>query len=626
MHERSRTAIKLGVGFLFFIFAGCLIAHPSFAQTALESVGSSSGLPTQSIAIIIARVIRITLSILGILAVLLIIYGGWLFMVSQGDPAKTKKAITILKNTGIGLLIILTSFAVVSFVLDRLIDAAGLGGVSGVSAQYSEPLSGSLGAGIIEDHYPARNAVDIPRNTKIIVTFKEAMHVGSLVMDYDDDATSTDLNTDNILIYPTAMGEDAALDSDAVVVTFDDDQEIFVFDPVELLGSAEEDTNYTVALGDNIRKADGERAFTGIYGDGYEWTFEVSTEVDLTPPTVTYVIPPVTSSLTSYDRNISIEITFSEAMDPIAATGTYDAVAEMFDNAAVYESQGSEGLTQVQGTFEIGNNYRTITFTATDVCGVDPCGDEIYCLPGLKTITVEAHAATLGDEPPAALMMASTYDGLVDICGNALDGDGNGETIGSDEDEVDGTDATGAIITNDDYVWSFETTNDVNDTVPEIVSLDPSVLEDEAGNLDDVEVEFSVLMKATTLLTSTISLWPDPLYEMWFSVRKEDDNDSTTAFIHHPTLVSNEDGGWDYYPVITNDVKSSYQICMYPAYGPSATSGSLTGCESGIGESREESGEVYCCDGVRSVSPCLTQSEGSSLPYTEASLSTYLAN
>ncbi len=613
MHFFSRKVTFLGVVFLFLTLGIGVWFHPALAQTALDSVGTASGLPTDNIAIIIARIIRIVLSILGIISVILILYGGWIFMTSQGDPTKVKKAIAIIKNTVIGLIIILTSYGIASFILDRLIDAAGLGGVSSVSAQYSEPLSGSLGGGILEDHYPARNATDIPRNTKIIVTFKEAISLDSLIDGYAVDATYTDLHVENVLIYPTALGETSALLADDVVVSYDTNHEIFVFDPVDLLGSAQEDTNYTVVLGDGITKADGEDAFTGVYGDGYQWTFEVSTEVDLTPPTVTYVIPPATST-DAYDRNISIEITFSEAMDPVAATGTYDGRAIFFDNAAVY--QMTEGQLQVTGTFEIGNNYRTITFTTDDVCGVDPCGDEIYCLPGLQTIQVEAHAATLGTEPPGALMTAGTYDGLTDICGNSLDGDADETTIGSDTDTVTGLDETGAIITNDDYTWDFTTTNNVNDTVPEIVSLDPGVGEDEADNLDEVDVEFSVLMKATTLHTSSVSLWPDPLYEMWFSVYKTDSTVATTVSISHPTLVSTADGGWDYYPVVTNDVKSSYQICLYPAYGPSAIDGSLTGCEAGIGSDREEAGEVYCCDGIRSSAPCTSSTAGSALPYT----------
>jgi len=618
MHIFSRKVTYLGVLFLFLMLGACVWFHPAQAQTALESVGTSSGLPTDNIAIIIARIIRIFLSILGIVAVLLVIYGGWLFMTSQGNPEKNKKAIAILKNTAIGLAIILTSFAIVSFVLSRLIDAAGLGGVSSISDQYIEPLSGSLGGGILEDHYPARNATDIPRNTKVIVTFKEAIDVNSMVEGYNDDPASTSVNADNILIYRTALGDTDALASEDVTVSFDAAQEIFVFDPVDLLGSVEEDTNYTVVLGSGILKADGNKAFSGVYGDGYTWTFEVSTQVDLTPPTVTYVIPAASAS-DPYDRNISIEITFSEAMDPVAVTGIYDAVTEFFDNAAVYKTDDS----QVPGTFEIGNNYRTITFTTPDVCGEDPCGDEIYCLPGLETITVAAHAATLGTEPPGALMTAGTYDGLTDICGNSLDGDANGTAIGSDEDTVAGVGEGGTVITNDDYTWSFRTTDNVNDTVPEIVSLDPNLGEDEASNLDPVEIVFSTLMKSTTLNTTNISLWPDPIYagetfyEMWFSVYKTDSATASTILINHPTLVSNADGGWDYYPVVTNDVKSSYQICLYPAYGPSITEGALNGCEAGVGEDREQTGEgVYCCDGTRSEEPCQTSSAGLALPYT----------
>ena len=49
--------------------------------------------------------------------------------------------------------------------------------------------------------------------------------------------------------------------------------------------------NYTVKLTNSIKKADKTAAFTASNQDGYEWTFEVSTEVDLTPPKVVSVCP-----------------------------------------------------------------------------------------------------------------------------------------------------------------------------------------------------------------------------------------------------------------------------------------------------------------------------------------------
>lgn len=602
----------------FCVFGGTfLLAHSGFAQTAdaFETIGESSGLATDSISVIIARIIRVFLSVIGIITVLIVIYAGWLWMTSQGDPGKVQKARDMLRNAVIGLAIIMGSYGITTFVLNALLSAAGYGsGIETIAERYSEPLSGSLGSGIIDDHYPSRHAIDIPRNTRILVTFKESVNPSSIVSGYDVNPDSTLLNTDTVLIYPTAEGEGAALATDQVVVAFDEEAEIFSFDPVDLLGNPDADTNYTVSLTPGLEKSDGTAAFTGVYAAGYRWTFEVSTEVDLTPPVVTSVLPISTAS-SAQDRNIIVEISFNEAMDPLSVAGTYSTEEGVyFTNIEVEDSSGS-----VEGAFAISNGYRTIGFTPGEQCGEDPCGDAIYCLPALEDITVTAHAASVGDDAPQAIATGVTFDGAVDVSGNSLDGDEDGEAAGSESDSVEVVTDEGATVTNDDYAFSFETTAEVNDIVPEIVSFDPSLGETSVSVNTDVTAAFSVTMQSSTLNTNSVSLWPDPWYEFGFSNTNtlSEGGDYTLVTINHPTLVSSEeDGQQNYYPVITNGVKSSYQICFHPAYGPPAIEGSATSCASEDDTTgRVDTGDVYCCDGFTSDEPCVSAVEGTTLPY-----------
>ncbi|MBI4437935.1 Ig-like domain-containing protein [Candidatus Uhrbacteria bacterium] len=577
----------------FSVLALWAVALPALAQTsALETVGSVSGLPTDNIAIIIARIIRQFLMVIGILFTVLIVYAGFLYLTARGEPDPVKKAKKIFQQSIIGLVIIFSAYGIATFILDRLLDAAFSGSTSATADAYSEPLSGSLGGGILDDHYPERNATDIPRNTRIFVSFKEAMNPASLIEGYVDDTTSTDLDIQSVLIYPTAEGSGSALAQDEVVVTYDDAFEIFVFDPVEYLGSAEEDTNYTVVLTTDIEKADGSAAFSGSYADGYAWTFEVSTEIDLTPPTVTSVVPIQDAD---EPRNVTIEVNFSEAMDPVAGTGAYDAVlGELFTNLSAFDEAGAN----IEGTWEIGNAYRTIDFTTTDACSEDPCGDTIYCLPGNETISVTAKAATLNeDEVPQGEPTGVTFDGLVDAASNSLDGDGDGDACGSSSDTVDCADGD----EDDDYDWSFTTTDEIEDTVPQVESVNPGLGEDEISQTNDLTVTFNTYLKSSTVDSSSVSLWPDPWYEMWFAVRKSSTGGATQVAIEHPTFVSTADGGWDYWPVLTQDVKSTYQICMYPAIGPDSCT-----------ESRS-SLYPYCCEGTPSASACTTDS-GEALP------------
>ena len=618
--SRSRNRFYAGAALCVLALCAFALARPALAQTLsattqLAQVASESGIPTTSVAVIIARVIRVFIGTLGIVFTVIVLYSGFIYMTAQGDPDKVKKAVAMIKNGIIGLILCLSSYTIATYILNRILDAAGMsGGTSSITAKYSEPLSGSLGAGIIESHYPERLAIDIPRNTRIMVTFKEPINPASLISGYDANPASTYLNTENVSVYATASGASAKLEASDVSVTFNEAGTIFVFDPVELLGSSVEDTNYTVLLGKGIEKTNGSAAFTGVYSGGYEWTFEVSTEVDLTPPTVVSVLP---SADAEEARNVTVSITFSEPMDPVAATGTYAASASSgnFRNIEIEHAAGSGSAENVDGTFVISNGYRTVEFTPTDACGQDPCGDIIYCLPGNETVSVTAHAATLGDDPPQAYSVGVTFDGLVDASVNSLDGDGDGTAQGSDADTVVGS---------DDYLLpSFTTTDEINDTVPTIVDMSAGIRE---GNVDqdaDVDITFSIAMKPSTLNSSNISLWPDPWYEFWFSVGKTDvldavgSVDHTVASVSHGTMVSPDDLGWDYWPAVTRGVKSNWQICMYPAYGPSAYAEGDTSCRGdSAGNPGVSSSEPYCCDGQPSATACATSVSGISLPDT----------
>ena len=241
-------------------------------------------------------------------------------------------------------------------------------------------------------------------------------------------------------------GEDAFLTDVTTYVT--EDLKTFVFDPADYLGSATENTWYTVSLGTTMLDADGDDIFTGSYSGGYEWSFEVSTTVDITPPTVTSIIP---SADGEYDRNITVEVTFDEAIDPTSSTGTRTATSG-FQNIQTVGVSGSPE----PGSYEISNSYRTVTFTPSDDCGgeTNSCGEAMYCLPGGEAITVTASAATATVDPPQA--DSFPYDGIVDAAANSLDGNDDG-TAG------------------DDYTWSFTTTDDINLEGAAIETISPDI-------------------------------------------------------------------------------------------------------------------------------------------------------
>jgi len=83
---------------------------------------TESGLKSTDVRVIVARIIQAFLGLLGTIAVCIVIYGGFVWMLAGGDSEKVQRAKRILVNGVIGLVIILASLAIVTFILNALKD------------------------------------------------------------------------------------------------------------------------------------------------------------------------------------------------------------------------------------------------------------------------------------------------------------------------------------------------------------------------------------------------------------------------------------------------------------------------------------------------------------------------
>lgn len=117
------------------IFALASLLTPLFSQAApsdalekLKSVGGEAyGVGAEeprSLPEIIGGIIQTALSILGIVAALLIIYAGYVWMTARGKEERVTKAKETLEAAIIGLVIIMAAYAITYFVVDRLMQAS----------------------------------------------------------------------------------------------------------------------------------------------------------------------------------------------------------------------------------------------------------------------------------------------------------------------------------------------------------------------------------------------------------------------------------------------------------------------------------------------------------------------
>jgi hypothetical protein len=111
---------------------GLAIAAPSVTRAAddlstndlgVDAIGNSIKLGSGDVRQTAARIINVALGFLGIIAVVIVLLGGFKYMVAGGNEEKTSEARKLIVSGIIGLAIILSAWAITSFVISRLVSA-----------------------------------------------------------------------------------------------------------------------------------------------------------------------------------------------------------------------------------------------------------------------------------------------------------------------------------------------------------------------------------------------------------------------------------------------------------------------------------------------------------------------
>lgn len=605
----KKTAIILGL-----LFLAVFLISPVFAQTPQLDLGldyaKATGLANTDIRMIVAKIIRVALGLVGIIMIGFIIYAGWMYMTSGGNEEKVEIAKRILRNLVIGLAIILSALGIVQFVIQMLYDEYLSKVNQEAPSGYSEEffIGGFLGQ-VIESHYPKRNAPwpgeqPIPRNTKIVVTFREVVDPASLIEDTNQDGNygnynkdtgvADQINSQNIKIYPTAEKSDNALglnagsDVDDVYITLSSDGRTIVMKPKNYLGDFLNEVKYTVFLGTGIKWKNGKPLFPG--SNPYYWEFTVSPVVDLTPPKVQSIIPlPATLA---YPRNIIVQINFNEAVDPISASGLFKTDAKFlktgelvqeFNNISIVSPSLTGPLT-VNGEYKIANQYKTVEFISFDECGKNPCGAPIFCLPPSAQLTVTAKSASVDQSnPPQASIF--NLNGVVDMANNSLNGGGKmGETV---KNEANYKKLVGLPSEEDNFWWEFSTSEKIKTTPPFLTEVQPSVNKPGVDDVAPLTMTFDSPMSASSF--NKIFLKTNKLFNVWYTpaanyftdggslVDEPTDKIAYTqaellhgAFWKMPAEPKTEDekNASTYFPFVPSEVTDIFQNCFYKAEGP----------------------------------------------------------
>ena len=618
--------------------AQSVAAQNSTLNQGLQVIQQPLGLANFDIRLIIANIIKVALGLVGIVMVCLMLYAGYLWMTSGGNEEQITQAKGIIKNATIGLAIMLSAYAIVAFVMSLL----GIGGGSGnggninATPNYNFAGSGALGK-VIRDHYPARDQVDVPRNTNIVISFTKSLYLPSFVTDTNGNnifgdcinTTSSDFNWNTDCDH-VKLGADNKLSNDFInikrldlnqsiigIVALATDSSTLKLKPITdtdpanatggYLGSDSIDVKYSVYLGKSIQED--APNYPSIFdkqlvgNDYYEWNFTTNNKLDLTPPYViaqsVYPAPNASSS-----RNSIIQLTFSEPVDPTGLQGgfasTSDSGGSYFvapgnsSNHYLYLKNASNTLPM--GSFDLVNNFKTLEFTPSVKCGVNSCGEDIFCIdPTNYTMLLQA-ASTLN----SSTFQAHFFTGITDMANNALDSDPLGTVNAAPTSlPVFTGSGVGGWKVPDNYYWNFNIKNEIDTSSPYLVKITPGIDNEFVSKTAPLTLEFNKRMNVGSLYSTNIIEYPTvpPVGQsswipLWHVISVDPTAQSTT--VNHGDFLNNE----DYLPYITSTVRDINMNCFYPGVGPVKVSDSQHAIDSTI------------CDGVANDGNCCAVVEG----------------
>ena len=108
--------------------------------TGLSGGGSGVGESEAQLTNIIARIIQIGLSLIGIVFFVLLLYGGFVWMMARGREDEITKAKQYIENAVLGLIIVFAAYGISYFVLSQLSSITGgtAGGGGGAGGDIGE--------------------------------------------------------------------------------------------------------------------------------------------------------------------------------------------------------------------------------------------------------------------------------------------------------------------------------------------------------------------------------------------------------------------------------------------------------------------------------------------------------
>ncbi len=123
----NTNKIKVFAALFLAVFALSFLALPVLAQNndpfGVTAVGGNLGLGNKDLRETIGSIIKAALGFLGVVAVVIVLIGGFKYMTAGGSDEKVQDARKYIVSGIIGLAIVLSAYAITTFVVSNLISA-----------------------------------------------------------------------------------------------------------------------------------------------------------------------------------------------------------------------------------------------------------------------------------------------------------------------------------------------------------------------------------------------------------------------------------------------------------------------------------------------------------------------
>ncbi|MBI4256457.1 hypothetical protein HY626_00170 [Candidatus Uhrbacteria bacterium] len=320
---------------------GIFVALPTYAQDVdFESFAETAGFSTTaSITVIIARLIRTAITLVGVVTVVFLVYGGFVWMTSGGDATRLKKAKDIITNAIIGLLLVFASFAIVSFVLNALVGATG-GDISGNSDSGSGSYSDGGGGSSFYLSSVNTECAEALQNLQLQFIFSKKVDADTI--------------EEGIVIEDAGGG--------VVEGTFSTSSRTVIFTPLQTCDSPYEDefcfdalASYTIDVDSTIIESSSGASLTCTTTYPCSFSFTTGSAIDIDDPTVEMDAPEDGESL--YVGSIELVQALTADDSGVSTVDFYVVV----DDEAIYSS----GVDYSSAGTLTGENVENAFFTDT---------------------------------------------------------------------------------------------------------------------------------------------------------------------------------------------------------------------------------------------------------------------